>query len=88
MSLLNGAGTRAVVVTGHEWGEQLVVLGTRGRTGLSRFMIGSVAEKVSRKSQATCDASAGYCRRNLKVLDTRCSSGTGSPNRPAVWLAS
>jgi nucleotide-binding universal stress UspA family protein len=36
-----------------EWGADLVVLGTHGRGGLSRFLIGSVAESVVR--QALCD---------------------------------
>ena len=33
-----------------EWGADLIVMGTHGRTGLSRLLIGSVAEAVLRRS--------------------------------------
>lgn len=33
-----------------EWGADLIVLGTHGRTGLSHLLMGSVAEKVIRHS--------------------------------------
>ena len=35
-----------------DWGADLIVMGTHGRTGLSRLLIGSVAEAVLRRS--TC----------------------------------
>lgn len=48
-----GLSDREILAEAAEWDADLVVLGTRGRTGLSRFLIGSVAETVSRK--AACD---------------------------------
>ena len=33
-----------------EWGADLIVLGTHGRTGLAHFLLGNVSEHVARKS--------------------------------------
>lgn len=44
-----GLAVREIVAEVDDWGADLLVLGTRGRTGISRFLIGSVAESVSRK---------------------------------------
>jgi nucleotide-binding universal stress UspA family protein len=43
-------GVPADVIVGAAGDAQLVVMGTHGRTGLSRLVLGSVAEKVSRTS--------------------------------------
>lgn len=48
-----GLSAAEILTEAEEWSADLVVLGTQGRRGLSRFMIGSVAERVSRKAQ--CD---------------------------------
>lgn len=48
-----GLAVREIVAEVDDWGADLLVLGTRGRTGVSRFLIGSVAESVSRK--ASCN---------------------------------
>jgi nucleotide-binding universal stress UspA family protein len=48
-----GSAPREIIAEAEEWGADLLVLGTHGRTGMSRFMIGSVAEAVIRK--APCD---------------------------------
>lgn len=48
-----GLSVREILAEAEEWGAHVLVLGTRGRTGFSRFLIGSVAESVSRK--APCD---------------------------------
>jgi nucleotide-binding universal stress UspA family protein len=52
--LLVRSGPAAATVLGYaaENGTDLIVLGTHGRTGFERFMLGSVTEKVVRK--ATC----------------------------------
>ena len=57
-----GASARSIVRVGVAWEEilrvateeraDLIVMGTQGRTGLERFMMGSVAERVLRR--ATC----------------------------------
>jgi nucleotide-binding universal stress UspA family protein len=48
-----GRSARKILVEAKEWGADLLVLGSRGRTGTSRLLIGSVAETVMRK--ASCD---------------------------------
>ena len=59
-----------IVAAAHEWGADLVVIGSHGRTGLRRLLFGSTAEAVVR--QAPCavltirrgaDASPGVGRR-------------------------
>jgi nucleotide-binding universal stress UspA family protein len=50
--LLVGDPAEAIVRTAEEEGVDLIVMGTHGRTGLTRLLMGSVAEAVVRK--ATC----------------------------------
>jgi nucleotide-binding universal stress UspA family protein len=50
--LLEGDPASVIAETAAETGADLVVMGTHGRTGLTRFVMGSVAEKVLR--QAPC----------------------------------
>jgi nucleotide-binding universal stress UspA family protein len=55
-----GTPARSVVRTGAAWEEivrvaveehaDMIVMGTQGRTGLERFMLGSVAERVIRRA--------------------------------------
>ena len=40
----------AILDVAAEWQADLIVLGSHGRKGLSRFMLGSVAESVARHS--------------------------------------
>jgi nucleotide-binding universal stress UspA family protein len=47
-----GEPSDAILVAAKEVGADLIVMGTHGRTGLSRLLIGSVAEAVLRR--ATC----------------------------------
>lgn len=42
--------THGIVQQAEEWGADLIVIGTHGRTGLYHFLMGSVAEHVARKS--------------------------------------
>ena len=44
--LLEGVPSEAVVTAAHREGAQLVVIGTHGRTGFRRLMLGSVAARV------------------------------------------
>ncbi|PWS28410.1 universal stress protein [Pedobacter yonginense] len=39
-----------IIQQSDEWGSDLIVIGTYGRTGLYHFLMGSVAEHVARKS--------------------------------------
>ena len=48
-----GEHTSEILAEAEEWGADILVLGTQGRGGLSRFLIGSVAESVVRR--APCD---------------------------------
>jgi nucleotide-binding universal stress UspA family protein len=49
-----GSPAQVILNVAHDWEADLVVLGTHGRRGLSRFFLGSVAETVLRK--APCSA--------------------------------
>jgi nucleotide-binding universal stress UspA family protein len=50
--LKEGSPVQEILKAAEEVRAELIVLGTHGRTGLDRFMMGSVAERVSR--QALC----------------------------------
>lgn len=49
LSILDSA-TKGILQQSEEWGADLIVIGTHGRTGLNHFLMGSVAEHVARKS--------------------------------------
>ncbi len=40
-----------ILQTAEEWGADLIILGTHGRTGFDHFISGSVAEKVVRRTK-------------------------------------
>jgi nucleotide-binding universal stress UspA family protein len=42
-----------ILKVAEEVGADLVVLGTHGRTGMDRFVVGSVAERVTRKASCS-----------------------------------
>jgi nucleotide-binding universal stress UspA family protein len=48
--LLEGDPARTILETARETGCDLIVMGTHGRSGLGRFLMGSVAERVLRKA--------------------------------------
>ena len=50
--LADGTPSQEIVRVAHEGQFDLIVIGTHGRSGFDRFMLGSVAERVLRK--ATC----------------------------------
>jgi nucleotide-binding universal stress UspA family protein len=50
--LLMGTAADEIVRAAEEGGVDLIVIGTHGRTGLKRVLMGSVAEAVMRR--ATC----------------------------------
>jgi len=47
-ALLFGSSARAIVAYAYDQGADLIVVGTHGRTGVSRALMGSVAEAVAR----------------------------------------
>jgi nucleotide-binding universal stress UspA family protein len=40
-----------ILATAEEWGADMIILGTHGRTGFDHFISGSVSEKVVRKAK-------------------------------------
>ena len=80
-----------VITKAKEWGAQLIVLGTHGRRGVGRMLLGSDAEQVLRQSPvpavvvsrirpSACAASAWTCWPKCSVgakgAICRCSSST------------
>ena len=66
---VQGDPAPSIIRTAEEENADLIVVGTHGRTGLARLLMGSVAEEVVRK--ATCD-----------VLVVRPAVGDPEPNPP------
>jgi nucleotide-binding universal stress UspA family protein len=72
--LLQGDPAAEIVRFGRDAGIDLVVMGTHGRTGMERLLMGSVAEKVLR--DAPCS-----------VLVVKLPKGISAPERPDVAVA-
>jgi nucleotide-binding universal stress UspA family protein len=72
--LLQGDPATEIVRFGRDSGIDLIVLGTHGRTGMERLLMGSVAEKVLR--DASCS-----------VLVVKLPRGIPGAERPAVAVA-
>jgi nucleotide-binding universal stress UspA family protein len=49
LSIIDSAA-HGIINQAEEWGADLIVIGTYGRSGLYHFLMGSVAEHVARKS--------------------------------------
>lgn len=68
--LLVGDPSQEIVELAHERSSDMVVMGTHGRTGLARWILGSVAEGVIRKSPCpviTCRCQPKTEEVNLKI---------------------
>jgi nucleotide-binding universal stress UspA family protein len=48
--VLRGEAPRVIAEQAHSWSADLIIMGSHGRTGLQRLMMGSVAEEVFRSS--------------------------------------
>lgn len=46
--VLRGEAAKVIASHAHTWGADLIIMGSHGRTGLARLMMGSVAEAVFR----------------------------------------
>lgn len=46
-----GIPSETILKTADEWGADMIILGTHGRSGLAHLFMGSVAEKVIRNSR-------------------------------------
>jgi nucleotide-binding universal stress UspA family protein len=85
VALLEGDAARQIVERAREGQADLVVMGTHGRSGFERWMLGSVTEKVLRKApcpvltvpRATPAAEPGEFRRILCPVDFSPSSILG-----------
>ena len=44
--VLSGSPAHSIVAFASDWGADLVILGSHGRTGLARLLLGSVARNV------------------------------------------
>jgi nucleotide-binding universal stress UspA family protein len=69
-----GDAAEEILEVAHETGAGLIIMGTHGRTGLRRLLLGSVAEQVLRK--ATCP-----------VLTVKLPSGSEAGNPVKLPLA-
>jgi len=75
--LLEGEPAAEIVRYAQDMNMDLVVMGTHGRTGLERRLMGSVAEKVMR--QATCSVLVVKLPRGVPVLKMPVIAVAGSP---------
>lgn len=50
VKVVNGVPTDAIIKHAHEWFADLIIMGSHGRSGLMRLMMGSVAEAVFRSA--------------------------------------
>jgi nucleotide-binding universal stress UspA family protein len=50
-----GDPSSAIIDNAEEWGADLIVLGSHGRKGLERFLLGSVSESVLRHAQCSVE---------------------------------
>ncbi len=48
--ILKGEAPKVIAEQAHSWGADLIIMGSHGRTGLQRLIMGSVAEEVFRSS--------------------------------------
>lgn len=58
--VLRGSPKHAILDEAEAWGADLVVLGSHGRTGLERLLLGSVSQAVA--SHARCSVEIVRCR--------------------------
>jgi nucleotide-binding universal stress UspA family protein len=54
-SLEEGDPTSKIIDVANEWKADLIVLGSHGRKGLQRFLMGSVAESVARHADCSVE---------------------------------
>jgi nucleotide-binding universal stress UspA family protein len=74
---LEGDPAAEIVRYGRDAGIDLIVMGTHGRTGLERLLMGSVAEKVMR--DAACSVLVVKLPRGLPVAERANVAVAGSP---------
>ena len=55
----NGIPKVVIIEDAKDWGADLIVVGSHGRTGLDRFLLGSVAEAVARHAACSVEIVRG-----------------------------
>lgn len=65
--LVDGSPAETLVKTANELGANLVIVGTHGRSGLRRFLLGSVAEEVAERATVSVLVARGRVARD-KIL--------------------
>lgn len=65
--LVDGSPAETLVKTANELGANLIIVGTHGRSGLSRFLLGSVAEEVAERATVSVLVARGRVARD-KIL--------------------
>lgn len=76
----------AIVQKASSWGPDLIVMGSHGRSGFRRFMLGSVSQKVM--NQTHCSIRIGRCHPHEESKPLRIVFGTdGSPDAASALLA-
>jgi nucleotide-binding universal stress UspA family protein len=76
-ALVEGKPANAITDAARQWGADMIVIGTHGRTGLRRLLLGSVAETVMR--QAPCPVVT--VRTDGRLGSPALPSQTGTPSR-------
>jgi nucleotide-binding universal stress UspA family protein len=74
---LEGDAAEEIVRYGRDAGMDLIVMGTHGRTGLDRLLLGSVAEKVLR--DASCSVLVVKLPKGLPVTERGVAVGAATP---------
>jgi nucleotide-binding universal stress UspA family protein len=60
--LLNGFAKDAILDDAEKWGADLIVIGSHGYRGITRFLLGSVSQAVA--NHANCSVHIARCKRN------------------------
>ena len=59
MSVLTGDAKTVILDEAADWGADLIVVGSHGRKGMGRFLLGSVSEAVARHSACSVEIVRG-----------------------------
>lgn len=67
----SGAATDEILEEAEERNAERIIVGTQGRRGLGRLLLGSVAEVVARRSKSRCSWCTRWARSKRKGLPSR-----------------
>ncbi|GAB3670509.1 universal stress protein [Halopiger thermotolerans] len=85
---------QGVLMVAEEYGADLIVMGTHGRTGVDRYLLGSVTERVLRRSDVPVltvrnhEEGGVSCPYDDVLVPTDGSEGAAAAYEPAIDLAS